>query len=81
MLESFQSNKGKLEKPKREYTGVRPFQCKYFEVVLEFLTELFNSGLGYSSINTARGALSSMGLTLVVSIGRHPLVIRYMRYL
>ena len=48
--------------------------------VLKFLSELFQSGLGYSAINTAKSAISS--LTAVVSnveIGSNTLVQRFMR--
>ncbi|XP_076036398.1 uncharacterized protein LOC143022180 [Oratosquilla oratoria] len=48
--------------------------------VINFLTETFHRGVGYNSINTARGALSS--LEIVVDgcrAGNHPLVIRLMR--
>lgn len=48
--------------------------------VLEFLTVLFNNELSYSSINTARGALSAVGIKLDgTSVGSHSLVIRYMK--
>lgn len=37
-------------------------------------------GLSYSSLNTAKGALSSLGITLgQFTAGTHPLVIRYFR--
>lgn len=50
------------------------------ENVIEFLTELFTSGLGYESINTARSALSSLGLTFDGHrVGAHPMVIRYLK--
>ena len=47
--------------------------------VIEFLTSLFDCGLGYSAINTARSALSS---TLTVDnkpVGTHPLIVRFMK--
>ena len=48
--------------------------------VIEFLTEQFEAGLGYSSLNTARGALSSLGLKLEqFAAGSHPLVVRFMK--
>lgn len=48
--------------------------------VLDFLTELYNTGLGYSAINTARSAISSILLsTGAVSFGSHPLVVRFLR--
>ena len=48
--------------------------------VLDFLTSLFENGLGYSSINTARSALSALGLMFDnVLVGAHLLVIRFMK--
>lgn len=47
--------------------------------IIEFLTELFNCGYKYDTLNTARSALSSMCVTSDgFSAGSHPLVIRYM---
>ena len=41
---------------------------------------LYNTGLGYSAINTARSAISSILLsTGAVSFGSHPLVVRFLR--
>ena len=56
--------------------------CAPLNRILEFLTQLFDNNLGYSGINTAKSALSS-----VVSIsdsnyscvGKHPLIKRFMR--
>ncbi len=47
---------------------------------IEFLVSLYNSGLGYSAINTARSALSTI-LTFEngIKFGEHPLVRRYMK--
>ena len=48
--------------------------------ILEFMTTLFETGLGYSSLNTARGALSALGIKIDgTSVGAHPLVVRYMK--
>jgi hypothetical protein len=48
--------------------------------VLQFLTDLFETGLSYSSLNTTRGALSSLGIKIEdYAIGKHPLVIRFLR--
>ena len=48
--------------------------------MIEFLTNLFHSGLGYSALNTARGALSSLGLVYEgFTAGSHPLVIRFLK--
>ena len=48
--------------------------------VLNFLGMLAISGLGYSAVNTARGALTAV-LTLSKrnTIGNHPLVVRFMK--
>ena len=48
---------------------------------IEFLTVLFNSGLGYSSINTARSAISQFAVLdgSPLSFGNHPLTTRFMR--
>ena len=47
-------------------------------MVLDYLLFLYESGLGYSSINTARSALSSEIFCDGVPAGSHPLVIRFM---
>ena len=61
---------------KRKVDYVRP----NLNQVLEFLTVLFETGLSYSSLNTARGALSALGITIQNHlIGRHPLIIRYLK--
>lgn len=50
------------------------------EDVIEFLSFLFNKGLGYSAINAARSALSSLGLFFDnIAVGKHPLVIRFLK--
>jgi len=49
---------------------------------LDFLTFLFDSGLHYSTLNTARSALSnviSLSDNPSIMFGKHPLVIRFMR--
>ena len=50
------------------------------EVALDFLTDLFNKGAGYSAINTARSASSAV-ITLPNNIvfGQHPLVCRFVK--
>jgi hypothetical protein len=48
--------------------------------ILEFLILLFDNGLSYSSLNTARRALLALGIKLDgTSVGSHALVIRYMK--
>lgn len=48
--------------------------------ILDFLTEQFERGCGNSSINTARCALSAIGLVKDgFAIGAHPIVIRFMK--
>jgi len=49
------------------------------EQVIEFLTSLFNDSLGYSAINTARSALSSIITVGNTPIGEHPLICRLMK--
>ena len=49
------------------------------EEVIEFLTEQYNNGLGYESLNTARSSLSSLGIIIYgIRVGCHPLIIRYL---
>lgn len=49
-------------------------------VVLDFLTKLYNDGLKYSGINTARSALSScVQLAGHGCVGTHPLVRRFVK--
>ena len=47
--------------------------------VLKFLTLLNESGLGYSSINTASSALPSLDCGSTCAVGNHPLICRFMR--
>ncbi|XP_055954504.1 uncharacterized protein LOC126811206 isoform X1 [Patella vulgata] len=48
--------------------------------VTSFLTELFETGLSYSSLNTARSALSAMGIIIQGhSVGTHPVISKFMR--
>ena len=50
------------------------------ENAIEFLVSLYNSGLGYSAMNTARSALSTvLVLQSGIKFGEHPLVCRYMK--
>lgn len=45
---------------------------------MDFLTGLFHSGLSYESINTARSALSAIGIIVDgFSVGQHPLIRRF----
>jgi site-specific recombinase XerD len=49
-------------------------------VVLEFLTELYEEGLGYSAINTARSALSAVMKTdNGKTVGADPRVVRFLK--
>ena len=49
-------------------------------VLIEFLTMLYKSGVGYSSVNTARSALSSyLTLGKSVSVGQLPLVKTFLK--
>lgn len=48
--------------------------------VIDFLTGLFTEqNLSYSSLNTARSALSTTVLVDNIPVGRHPMVVRFMR--
>ena len=48
--------------------------------ILDFFSELYKEGLGYSAINSTRSALSSfLGVTDKEPIGSHSLVIRFMK--
>ena len=48
--------------------------------VIEFLTELFHTGIEYSAINTARSALSSIILLPGERpVGEHPLICRFLK--
>ena len=48
--------------------------------VVDFLTELFEAGLSYSGLNSARSALSMiLSLEEGLSCGEHPLIKRFMR--
>jgi hypothetical protein len=47
--------------------------------VLNYLTELFNQGLGYSALNSARSSLSSIINIDNKPVGEHPFVVRYLK--
>ena len=47
--------------------------------VLDFLCELFDAGLGYSALNTARSAMSSFVFIDNVPVGSHSLVKRFVK--
>ncbi len=59
--------------------------CEFFNPpitkIIEFLTELFQRGLSYSTINSARSALSALCQTTnhTIPFGQHPLVKRFMK--
>ena len=59
--------------------GVDPI-CPSVEDGINFLAELYNSGIGYSAINTARSAVSSI-VTLPnnSSFGSHPMVCCFLK--
>lgn len=46
---------------------------------MDFLTVLFHEGKGYSSLNTARSAVSCLSLKDSVSVGNHPLVRKFLK--
>ena len=47
--------------------------------VIQFLTTLFETNLSYSSLNTARSALSTFITVDGIPIGSHPLVVRFLK--
>ena len=48
--------------------------------IVNFLSDTFHRGVGYESVNTARGALSSLGIVVDgCRAGNHPLVNRFLR--
>lgn len=48
--------------------------------MLDFLTQQYDRGCGYSALNTARSALSAIGIVVEgFTAGAHPLVVRYMK--
>lgn len=50
------------------------------DIIISFLTNLYEQGLGYVSINSARSALSTMlGHIDGQSIGSHPLITRFVK--
>ena len=52
----------------------------FITLILDFLTELYQQGLGNSSLNTARSALSTfMCVDNNQSVGSHPLIKRFMK--
>ena len=54
--------------------------CATTETSIEFLTKYFNTGVGYSAVNSARSALSSLIKPLHgISFGKDPLVSRFLR--
>ena len=58
---------------------INPF-CPSVTEGINFLGELFNQGIGYSGLNTARSALSTIVvLSNNASFGTHPLVCRFMK--
>ena len=47
--------------------------------LLEFLMELFKKGCGYSSINSARSAVSAITMDMTETLGQSPLISKFMR--
>lgn len=64
------------------YCSQREINCFQADLnsVLDFLSELYDRGCSYSAINTARSALSAIGIISEgFTIGSHPLVVRFMK--
>ena len=54
--------------------------CAITKTGIEFLNEYFNTGVGYSAVNSARSALSSLIKPLHgIPFGKDPLVSRFLR--
>lgn len=54
--------------------------CPTLNQILEFLNSLFESGLSYSAINSARSALSAYGINFNhVPVGSNAIIIRFMK--
>lgn len=48
--------------------------------IIEFLTELFHSDVGYSGINTARSALATcVTIPGTIPLGKHPDIARFVK--
>ena len=59
--------------------NINPFSSTVEEGI-NFLAELFETGLGYSGLNTARSALSSIiNLPSDTNFGTHPMVCRFLK--
>ena len=57
-----------------------PFVQPLNETGIEFLTEYFNTGVGYNAVNSARSALSFLTKPLHgIPFGKDPLVSRFLR--
>ena len=66
----------------RRYCGSRGIDpiCPSVEDGINFLAELYESGIGYSAINTARSAVSSIvTLSNNTTFGAHPMVCRFLK--
>ena len=59
----------------RELDSLHPSEADF----IHFLTALFEKDLIYSSLDTARSVLSTIVTVDGVSIGRHPLVVRFLK--
>ena len=59
--------------------GIDPISAS-LDQPIEFLTKIVKSGVGYSTVGTARSALSSvLIMDNGISFGKHPLVKRFMK--
>lgn len=60
---------------------INHFRASIAEIIA-FLTDLFDQGLGYSALNTARSALSfivKIDTLELCTVGKHPLIRQFMR--
>ena len=61
----------------RDINPSEPSVCQ----ILDFFTDFFEPGLGYSGINTARSASSAVLTTVswTTEVGKHPLIRRFVK--
>ena len=58
--------------------NISPYETTINQILL-FLYDLFQSGVGYSVMNTARSSLSTFINIDGVPVGQHPVITRFMK--
>ena len=59
-------------------SNISPYETTINQILL-FLYDLFQSGVGYSVMNTARSSLSTFINIDGVPVGQHPVITRFMK--